>query len=580
MTFKLQRIMHAGVAATLAACLLLTAVVVVWNLSAFRRHERALDQFDRFALSVRLMAATSAERGPVNRLLDGPSPSGPDAASHLVEARAQVDDLFDTLTRRFETELGSSIALREDAQALREALAEGRRAVDRRVAAAHDAHDPAETIAAFRAMFAATDRAQRLRDGVGRVLIELSPELTPLLTAVVAVSDLREYAGRLGSMVVLRIDAGPDTGETPIDEELESEFDAMLSLTDSLYRQIENYAVPFIADPDVDRAMTAVTFGYFTNTRDYAETAFGILRDGGTVGFRAFNDRYGPGMRTTETLREKILDVAHDKLIAQRERSLNLASASCVGAVLGGLVVLATLAMFERGVFRPLLMARQRMARILEGDLAAAGAGPVNSFVELTQLDDDIEKLRRQQIDLRRLEREREALAQELKTLATTDPLTGIMNRRAFEERVAATFADPGALGLGLGIVMIDLDHFKSINDRFGHGVGDAVLRAIGRFLLQVLPPGGCVARFGGEEFVMALADTGPIELRRHAETLRAELEATPILAEPRLRVTASFGLHWVPAGGRLDWDEFHRVADGHLYEAKRSGRNRVVADA
>ncbi|WP_279478827.1 GGDEF domain-containing protein [Aureimonas sp. SK2] len=574
MKLRLQRISRIGVAGVLATGLFLAGLVALWHLTAYRQHAQALIQFDRFALSLQLMAAASTERALANVLLSAAEKTSEETAK-LSEARARVDALYGALVRQFAQEFGQRDVLRSDAQSFERVLKGGREAVDAQIAIPTRDRSAPDISAAILTMFRVADGAQVLRDDLGQVLVGLSPELVPLLMAAVSVSDLRDYAGRLGSLVVMQINADGWSSRATI-----GEFAAMLSLTDTLQRQIENYVAPFIRDQGVERAITAVNFGYFAGSRAYAQTLFASRLESSEANVDTFNDRYDPGLRATEALREALLDVARAGLIAARDRSLQLAVGSAAGAAVFGLLALLALSVLERGIVRPLVVARERMARILSGDLAEETREETTVFLEIDALERDIETLRRHQIDLRRLEGERETLSRELRRLASTDALTGLLNRRAFENGVADLFEGAGGIGVGFGIVMIDIDHFKSINDRFGHGTGDEVLREVGRFLTRKLPPGALVARFGGEEFVMALPDIGRGELDPFVEALRARLEAARILATPRLRVTASFGVHWVAPGQPLDWQAFHRIADDHLYRAKRSGRNRVASSA
>ncbi|WP_156369351.1 GGDEF domain-containing protein [Aureimonas sp. Leaf324] len=571
---RLQRLMGVGVATALVACVVTAALVCTWQLGVYGRRAQALSQFGHFSASIELMGATSSERGQSVLAMTLRGDDGK-LRSELAATRTRMDGLWTGLLALTALERQESVVLEEDAGTYRKILMNARAQVDALLAAPRETRSPADVERAVRTIYAAADQAQVLRDDLGEVLIGLTPDLTPFMTAAMAASDLREYAGRIRSLVAIRLNAGGSPSPAAA-----AEFASMLALTDILQQQIEHYAAPFIADPAVDRAMTAVTFGYFAGARAHAETVFAAPVGDPASSVEAFNKRYSPAIRTTEALRDAILKVGGERLAAERDRSLRLAVASLVAAVVGTLVGVSSLVVFDRGVFRPLVQARARMARILEGDLDAAVGKASAPFREMTDLDRDIEKLRRQQIELKRLEDEREVMARELRRLATTDPLTGLMNRRAFETEVAELFAAPAAWGAGLGIVMIDIDHFKSINDRFGHAIGDAVLREFGRFLLRAAPTGSRVARFGGEEFVLALSGLGRDELYARIEGLRLRLAGTVLLDEPSLSVTASFGVHFVPAGRRLDWDEFHRVADAHLYQAKRNGRNRVAWSA
>lgn len=168
------------------------------------------------------------------------------------------------------------------------------------------------------------------------------------------------------------------------------------------------------------------------------------------------------------------------------------------------------------------------------------------------------------------------AYQRELKTLAETDPLTGVMNRRSFFEEALPLFERQASSPVAL--LMLDIDHFKHVNDAYGHGSGDLVLQEFTRRCARVLPKGARLARFGGEEFAVLLPDATCVAARDVAENLRACIEAAPFRIPPaELPVSVSIG-----GTCRLQADTLDTVisrADKALYEAKRQGRNRVIVD-
>ena len=168
----------------------------------------------------------------------------------------------------------------------------------------------------------------------------------------------------------------------------------------------------------------------------------------------------------------------------------------------------------------------------------------------------------------RLLSRERdEAREQEIaaRLLADTDPLTGLLNRRAFLARAIGREGDQT-------LIILDLDHFKTVNDTIGHDGGDEVLRLVSRVLRQSVPAEGMVARFGGEEFVLI----APARLAPEAEAVLARLRATRMPFD--LRITASIGSCTGPLLRETDWKALYRHADRALFEAKDSGRDRARA--
>jgi diguanylate cyclase (GGDEF)-like protein len=156
---------------------------------------------------------------------------------------------------------------------------------------------------------------------------------------------------------------------------------------------------------------------------------------------------------------------------------------------------------------------------------------------------------------------------------ANTDALTGAFNRRFLDPCVAELVERRRRHGAPASLLLIDIDHFKRINDRFGHHGGDEVLRALVRVVSARKRTLDRLFRYGGEEFVLLLPDTGAADALGVAERLRALVQATPMVDEP---VTVSIGVAGLDDGQAQD--AWLRRADAALYVAKNAGRNRVVA--
>lgn len=163
-----------------------------------------------------------------------------------------------------------------------------------------------------------------------------------------------------------------------------------------------------------------------------------------------------------------------------------------------------------------------------------------------------------------------------IQELATRDDLTGLVNRRQMSVLLEQEHQRCVRSGRTFCLAVIDVDHFKQINDRHGHSVGDEVLRALAREAQPVIRATDVLARWGGEEFVLLLSDTQLPQARGGIERLRQRIEAAVLLAaQPSLRVTVSAGLVEHIAGESVD-QAFDR-ADRALYQAKAQGRNRCV---
>jgi diguanylate cyclase (GGDEF)-like protein len=164
---------------------------------------------------------------------------------------------------------------------------------------------------------------------------------------------------------------------------------------------------------------------------------------------------------------------------------------------------------------------------------------------------------------------------QQLEELAIQDPLTGVHNRRAMEHELEIAVEAHKRTGGNFGLVMVDLDHFKMVNDQYGHSAGDRVLIAFANLIRRSTRAVDRMFRFGGEEFVLLLPVPHVGGLRLAAENLRLKIAAE--LRHPGGRVTGSLGCAMLMAGE--SWQSWLARADAALYRAKQGGRDRVVID-
>ena len=179
----------------------------------------------------------------------------------------------------------------------------------------------------------------------------------------------------------------------------------------------------------------------------------------------------------------------------------------------------------------------------------------------------------------KRAEEELLRLHKELEQLSLTDGLTGIANRRMFDQRLETEWADARRSGKPLSLLMLDIDYFKQFNDQFGHPLGDRVLQHVGQMLRETLPPRAMAARYGGEEFCVVMRDCHDLQqAMQHAELLRQKIQALRVKVRSTDKVldtiTASFGVALAAPDDNLE--SLLTRADDALYQAKRGGRNQV----
>lgn len=176
------------------------------------------------------------------------------------------------------------------------------------------------------------------------------------------------------------------------------------------------------------------------------------------------------------------------------------------------------------------------------------------------------------------LHRQVETKNKQLEELALTDALTGLPNRRAIEDWAASQLSNAARHGFPFWVALADLDHFKQVNDTFGHDAGDAVLKRFSKILKSSLRKGDLCGRLGGEEFLLVLTHTNKENALKVIDRIRMELSSTPVtFAGCTVGVTASFGLAGFEGSQKASaFAPLRQMADSALYAAKRAGRNRI----
>ncbi|MEO1170983.1 MAG: diguanylate cyclase [Myxococcota bacterium] len=260
-----------------------------------------------------------------------------------------------------------------------------------------------------------------------------------------------------------------------------------------------------------------------------------------------------------------------------------LALALMVGAI-------AFLAAF---IVRPLEEVRNTARRLGRGDLTARShLAQRDEIGELSEVFDSMaqqlehythnleEQVAARTRELRQANDELLDANRKLDALATTDPLTGLQNRRKFFAELSNARNRCDRLGSSMAVILLDIDHFKSFNDQNGHPAGDALLTELAELLKANVRAVDSVGRYGGEEFIVLVQDvTEAVEVRRVAEKIRAAIETHPFAHEetqPGGRVTASCGAALYPSDAASESELVH-CADQALYRSKEAGRNRVT---
>jgi diguanylate cyclase (GGDEF)-like protein len=529
-------------------------------------------------LRVALVAAemVSRERGPTNGVLGAPTVGDAVLNERLQRARSRTDEALAAYQRELadqRQDLRYQRA-RSDAVALALGLQQARAKVDRH---------------------ARLPRAQRpdqgIRDSV-RAMVDLIPRLasaitlfadeaqraddriaSPVWSARMA-AELREYAGLLGSLFTPAL-----TRQQPFTEEERVSIERVKGRIEGLHHLLSLRVEQSNPSDAVMSAHAAMEQSYFGRAAQLLDEVQAAGRSHGRYGLTPadFASAYVPDMDAIVALRDVLLNDAEQRGVDAREHALR--SLTWLGALTTVVLtlVLAMLHLTRQRIVVPLSQAASVLHAMGRGDLSRPLPQP-RAQDEIAAVIGGIEALRQQSHARAELEAERDKLIETLREQSTTDFLTALPNRRAFFEAAQAELARARRHGFGLVLLLMDVDHFKRVNDSLGHAVGDQALVEVAGVLRQSMRQGDLAARLGGEEFVALLSHCSPEDGLAFAERLRESVQAQSIFVGeelPPLHLTVSIGLadsvhHGHELGVLMD------RADEAMYRAKHTGRNRT----
>jgi len=573
---SMDRRFGVSVAIVLVPVLSLSCWLLGYAWLAYGRADDAARSFQALRVALLAMEKVSAERGPTNGVLGEDLPVPAERQAALRRVRAASDEHLAQLLGSLRPERCPGCDADVDAVRRAQAdLATARENIDRLIALPlHSRGNDA------------------LADGVNR-MIAVIPEFLPVinarttnvargdpdvlncLTLARLAADLREHAGQLGSRF---------TGALAMHRTLTYEEQLAIERAHGRIDQLRNMIETRVGtqSPLNQNTLAALSALYFGDGLRYVATVHAqASRPGGVdITPAAFAERYVPTMRAITDFRDNVLRLADDD-IREHRRAMLLVLVGSAAAVLSVLGALAWMTIsFRRDVVGPFVNATRLIDAIAGGNLSVhIPTGFARR--EIRAMFEAIRVLRINSIERRRLELERAHLMQELARMAETDPLTKLLNRRAFEDRADAMCQSPQPKAPLLALVMFDIDHFKRINDTYGHAVGDEALRTVAGLCRAQGPSADMVARLGGEEFAVMVWVDNLAQARAVAERLRHRIAevAVPTGTDLPCRMTASFGVAIAQAADQPVLESLLRRADHLLYAAKLAGRNCVMTD-
>lgn len=510
------------------------------------------DQISIFAVVVDAASFISAERGPANSYMSAQPSNADTARERWLAAQKKTNDALQAAT-------DAGVALRS-VDGVRRQLEAGRKLVAMVAQKPRDDRRSIDIQFAITTMFRAWDIYHtEIIVQKGLEIITRDPELSAVILQGTALSDMREYAGRIGSYLIAAMAAN----ERISDDNLQK-IRMLRSRLDESWRFLAPAVLGVAEDPslrqkalDVQRAF----FGAGIRLVD-SEIAHNLEEGRFTLDGAAFTARYVELLAPLTQLRNTYL--------AQLVTTYETGKIEATKALFrDGIITLILLALVIGLLFKVRNRLVQPLLAGVEDVVALADGRNVETREHKDQIY-EITKLFKAIAVLRMRLEERAELTRQLEQLAETDQLTGLFNRRGFERRALEASAAEATQ-----LIVLDIDHFKAVNDQHGHPVGDKVLRQVAQMMTRIAGQDAVIGRLGGEEFAILCEGESARNAVLLARRLKKQLADHPLrITEHRnLRITASFGVS-VDAG--LELAERMKRADEALYRAKADGRNRV----
>ncbi len=563
---------------SLVSLMLARSLWVDWR--AVRAAESGLHAMALAYKVMKVAEKSSAERGPTIPVLNDGEPPDPARTQRLQTFREASDaamaDALQALRQTPSPAAAQALPLLIAAQAQLQAARTEVDRVARLPVQERTAPGSTLTRQPINAMFAVIDSVFEPITLLSAEAERIHPDLSLALVGARYAAELREVAGRLGSQFTTPLATQQALGATE-----RHEIPLLLGRITQLHQLLLVKARTSRPEASVQAALDEMQRRYFETGLPFvaSATAAGLAGRPYGVDSAGFVARYVPEMKSIVELRDALYESGNAAAQARvREVRQRMAINTAIGLTVLAIELLVFLILRSQ-VLRPLLATTKAMRQVMRGDLTTdLPTGDARN--EVGELQQAVCALRDASQAKLALEAEREGLIEELQRASTTDHLTGLLNRGAFEQRSPQLLAQAQRRGAPVTMVLLDIDHFKSVNDLRGHAVGDAVLRRVAHTAAGHFRESDLVARYGGEEFIALLPDTDSAGGQHMAERLRQLLAGIEHEELPGLRVTASFGVSTINPGAddAVTLSSLFRSADAALYRAKQLGRNRTHA--
>ncbi|MEG2845898.1 MAG: GGDEF domain-containing protein [Acinetobacter sp.] len=543
----------------------LSIPLIVKSYRDYIKTNQALTEIQALQAVADLANKISRERAPANKLM---SSNQQDFAKHVLELKLyrltvdeQMQKTLDVLKHSNLPNLDLSLFDRLD-----EALTQGRQQVDAYAALPREQRNAETMDQAILKMFSAWDRSHDVLKDVIAVSEGKDTAVSNFYVQILLLADLRDQAGRAASNVMAHVAFKQPIPETNLARSLQTRKQVMYlwELIDTLQPErdkTEEFKVLHQAVYNEFLAKGLLIVERLMNESIYHRPYYLT----GTQLTEAIVDKFS----TVVELQNYLLKYSVEKAIIEKHKAQNILLTTVSISLISIFAALFTMIYARKRVFSPLIQAREILFDLSHSSIRPNPMDTKDQPANMYSLFTAIQQLKQTL-------QQRDALEFRLKNIAHLDSLTGVANRYALNEYIKLLENQPTQFSETC-LMVIDIDHFKQVNDVYGHLMGDQVIQFVAEKLKENIRTSDLLVRYGGDEFIVLIENVGMERALKIAEKIRSEIyEAKSVdsVRCPDLKVSISIGV----AIGATSWMALVEKADHALFQAKEQGKNKVVA--
>ena len=543
----------------------LSIPLIVKSYRDYNKTNQALTEIQALQAVADLANKISRERAPANKLM---SSNQQDFAKHVLELKLyrltvdeQMKKTLEVLKHSNLPNLDLSLVDRLD-----EALTQGRQQVDAYAALPREQRNAETMDQAILKMFNAWDRSHDVLKDVIAVSEGKDTAVSNFYVQILLLADLRDQAGRAASNVMAHVAFKQPIPETNLARSLQTRKQVMYlwELIDTLQPErdkTEEFKVLHQAVYNEFLAKGLLIVERLMNESIYHRPYYLT----GTQLTEAIVDKFS----TVVELQNYLLKYSVEKAIIEKHKAQNILLTTVGISLISIFAALFTMIYARKRVFSPLIQAREILFDLSHSSIRPNPMDTKDQPANMYSLFTAIQQLKQTL-------QQRDALEFRLKNIAHLDSLTGVANRYALNEYIKLLENQPTQFSETC-LMVIDIDHFKQVNDLYGHLMGDQVIQFVAEKLKENIRTSDLLVRYGGDEFIVLIENVGMERALKIAEKIRSEIyEAKSVdnVRCPDLKVSISIGV----AIGATSWMALLEKADRALFQAKEQGKNKVAS--